>query len=162
MRTNRHRRLIAYGLLAIGALVLVGWLRYEQQRSFARVIIEEEPVYPAQHPTEGQICEWVAQTPDNSARLEIVARQFTQRFRQHDVPLRARRDGETVRLYVAVSIPRWYTARVARQIWKETLWATGREPSIPIYETYVLSHSRQIGVCARNPDSGEVEVRLIR
>ncbi len=86
MRTNRHRRLIAYGILALGALVLVGWLRYEQQQSFVSPVLNEEPAYPAQHPNEEQIRQLVVGTLHASARLEMVARLFTQRFRQHDVP----------------------------------------------------------------------------
>lgn len=163
MQTRRRWRWLFSLALALGVLFLLGWFRYEQQQWLNQAVNEFEPVYPAQHPPEEAVRQLALHEPNERARLERLTQQFTLRFRAHEVPLRARvaESGDSVRLYTAVSIPRWYTARVARQLWRETLWATEREHAIPIYETYVFGRSRQIGVCERNPQTGEVEVRLV-
>ncbi len=164
MQSRRRWRWVVWLTLAVGGLFLIGWFQHTQQSWFTPAGSEYEPVYPTQHPTEEAIRQLALLEPNEKVRLERLAQQFTARFRQYEVPLRARfqeGDESPMRLYAAMSVPRWYIARVARQLWRETFWATGREHTLPIYETYIFGQSRQIGVCERNPQTGEVEVRLV-
>lgn len=161
-----HASVGAVWILCVGLLGTIAWLGYESRRLGQIYRTEYEFELAQSEPSLRAIQQAIANIPEEHVRWETFARPFTEHYRENQIPIRVRAvpkmDGTLeMRLYSGVSLPRWYTARIARTLWQEANACLKAQAPIAIYETNVVGRSRLIGVCQQSGD-GAIEVQMVR
>lgn len=102
---------------------------------------------------------------DETEKLRAFSDLFKKRYREQSLPFYCRlveQDGQPLfRLFCTGAMPRWYTARVARSLWEEIRYHTGRTVPVLIYESSIFQDPRYIGKCYVLESGKDIEVRFI-
>ncbi|MEJ5252571.1 MAG: hypothetical protein HPY54_06960 [Chthonomonadetes bacterium] len=111
-------------------------------------------------PTTEQIRAEISQARSLQEQRQMYGRLFRSRYRSKEIPVNLRADNQGVfYLECAATIPTWDKALIARQAWCEIRDLFGGSPEVLIYESYIGTPSRWVGVArahSEKPDSPEV------
>jgi hypothetical protein len=98
----------------------------------------------------------------NDARHREFGDRFTERFRTHRIPVRARYIARNlIQLQCGATIPRWEMSRIAVQLHDEAKALFGENSDVDIYETYISIRRCKVAELRTQPN-GRLLVRFDR